>query len=179
MRGPFRSSLCGSLVCVVGCSALLVCGCLFGPEKGVGLLFELQPDVSRRGCITVEVTCTNTGDEAKSVTMFLQWGSEPWFSVKAPDGTIYFAQDVSNITPVRRRVLLGPGESMSKTYDLLGAWRTQNGDGWIPGTRVFSSSGRYTLTATYTPFDDSLDTTVVPTRLVCTAAFELSPDFWS
>jgi len=161
---------------------LTISGCLFPPEPlPEGLVFDVLVNLNATGpMLSFTVICTNMGEIAENVTEF-GWvlGSTPTFSVLAPNGTVYDAIHPFNLSIVARHVLLQPGDSISRTYDLLGewvAWRRNDG-ARLSTTEVFSVLGEYNVTASYRPF--LTDKGRQLTTLVSTRVFAIPPDFWA
>jgi len=122
------------------------------PSSFGHLWFHMDVQASPSG-IAVNVTCTNTWDEAENVTAFQPWGFEPKFSVETPSGTTYTAANEYNISLVATQVLLSQGCSVTRIYDLLGSWRKQEGGGLVSGKRssptLANTSSRQDTTPTW------------------------------
>jgi len=102
---------------------------------------------------SLEVICTNIGNEIVNVTSFLPWGfTNPIISITDPEGKVFDAISFQNITPVVTSRPLNPGDNLSTTYDFEGYWAEEDKESPIPGNEIFSEEGKYTLNVRYLPF---------------------------
>ncbi len=121
----------------------------------------------------LEVIFTNLGQGAVNVSGFLPWGfTNPEISLTDPKGMVYNAMDVRNITIIIKSKLLDSGESLSRTYNLLGFWKKGVEKTRVPGNEVFSEVGIYTLNVNYSPFMQDPNQSKVDTVFKCQIAFQ-------